>query len=154
MNAVIPPEPTKICTKCGHRKPLNEFHHATSRKDGRRGACRLCENAAARAYRARHGEEVRRREQGYGKEIDPGSGTRNFSVTLLFCPNDRSSGLPLFEFPRKFDRLGFQTTLKMGHWPTGSVFRYAEISKGKKELWRVNGKHLRKIYKNENWRSV
>ena len=42
----------KICTKCGESKELTAFPKEKSRKDGRASWCKVCKNAAVRAYRA------------------------------------------------------------------------------------------------------
>ncbi len=36
---------TKRCTLCGEVKPLNEFHRACDRPDGRHSRCAACRNA-------------------------------------------------------------------------------------------------------------
>lgn len=149
ISRVIPPEQTKICRKCGKRKRLSEFHHDSARKDGHRSACAECENAAAREYRVKHGDEVRRREREGASSEDRRKDTRTRSVVLLFCPRDEEDRAPIFKYPRKFDRLSFQKTLYAGNWPSGCVFEYAKVYRGKRRLWRVEGKHLRKMRKNE-----
>lgn len=55
----------KACTKCGKAKALGDFPVAKGTKDGRRGECRTCRNAAARQYeRARyHGSPKFRNEK-------------------------------------------------------------------------------------------
>lgn len=37
---------TKICSLCGDRKPLDEFHRAQATKQGYKGRCRDCRSAA------------------------------------------------------------------------------------------------------------
>lgn len=36
----------KRCPKCGHEKPLSEFHRNRARRDGYGSYCKLCANAA------------------------------------------------------------------------------------------------------------
>ncbi len=40
------PAKTKVCTKCGKRKKLEEYYARRIRKDGKRSECKLCDNAA------------------------------------------------------------------------------------------------------------
>lgn len=42
-------EPTKCCSVCGEEKPLTEFYKAAGCVDGRRGDCRSCFQAKAKA---------------------------------------------------------------------------------------------------------
>jgi len=42
---------TKVCWVCGERKPISEFYKAAGCVDGRRGDCRTCFQAAAKARR-------------------------------------------------------------------------------------------------------
>lgn len=52
---------TKRCTKCRRRKPLDKFYRASEKKDGRKSACKECENEAQRRYRqSDEGQKVRR----------------------------------------------------------------------------------------------
>ena len=43
---------TKICTKCGKRKPLSAFDKDCSKNDGVKSQCKDCMNSAAREARA------------------------------------------------------------------------------------------------------
>ena len=43
---------TKICTKCGKRKPLSAFAKDCSKNDGVKSQCKECMNSAAREARA------------------------------------------------------------------------------------------------------
>ncbi len=59
-------EGSKVCNVCGDRKPLEEFYRADGCVDGRRGECRTCFQAKARARKAANpdiAEEARRRTQ-------------------------------------------------------------------------------------------
>ena len=42
--------PTKICSKCGEKKPLEEFNKYKRKKDGLNTTCRNCSNKYAREY--------------------------------------------------------------------------------------------------------
>lgn len=37
---------TKICTRCGEDKPVDEFHRSSMAPDGRHSQCAVCKNAA------------------------------------------------------------------------------------------------------------
>lgn len=49
----------KVCTKCGIHKAFSEFNHRANASDGRYSACRSCDHASQRAYRAAHPERQR-----------------------------------------------------------------------------------------------
>ena len=65
--------PTKVCTKCQAEKPVDQYHHKASMKDGLASECKTCANARARqryatdpkvkggidAWRCANGEKVR-----------------------------------------------------------------------------------------------
>lgn len=53
---------TKTCTRCKVEKPLDEFHNAKDRPDGRRTACAVCERQRCvdRRRRIQAGEDVSR----------------------------------------------------------------------------------------------
>lgn len=42
---------SKVCTKCGKRKPLREFYKDRSKKDGIRNYCKSCANEMNRKNR-------------------------------------------------------------------------------------------------------
>jgi hypothetical protein len=54
---------TKICSRCGKRKPLDAFYRQAGRAKGRRGACKVCYRAAQRAAWARDPKVQERRRQ-------------------------------------------------------------------------------------------
>jgi 5-methylcytosine-specific restriction endonuclease McrA len=54
------PRDGRACTKCGERKPLEEFHRDPSGRLGRAYACKVCLRAKARAYMATVPIEKRR----------------------------------------------------------------------------------------------
>lgn len=43
----------KVCGKCGKELPLDEFGVSKTSKDGKRGWCKACMNAAAKEYNAK-----------------------------------------------------------------------------------------------------
>jgi hypothetical protein len=47
----LSPPPKKVCKRCGTLKPLTEFYRAADCVDGRRGECRTCFQAKAKARR-------------------------------------------------------------------------------------------------------
>lgn len=52
---------SKICSKCGVDKPLDDFNKQKLGKHGRRASCRECQNAENRAYKqSERGKELRR----------------------------------------------------------------------------------------------
>jgi len=42
---------SKKCNKCGHTKPLEEFHKDKNCKGGRTTICKLCRNTQGNIYR-------------------------------------------------------------------------------------------------------
>lgn len=50
---------TKVCTKCGKRKPLEEFRSRPEVRDGRTARCKECLNAGTDAWRAANRERNR-----------------------------------------------------------------------------------------------
>jgi hypothetical protein len=48
---------TKVCSKCGQEKPLDEFYPARGMRDGRRSDCKVC-NIAAKKERYRRDPEL------------------------------------------------------------------------------------------------
>ena len=64
-------EGSKICKVCGERKPLTDFYAAAGCVDGRRGDCRSCFQAAARARKETNpglAEDARLRTQRWRAE--------------------------------------------------------------------------------------
>ncbi|MBA7487094.1 hypothetical protein ES707_22656 [subsurface metagenome] len=57
---------TKLCTKCGEEKSLEEFHRCKSNKDGRYSNCKICKNAKNKARRA--DPDYRERENAKNRE--------------------------------------------------------------------------------------
>lgn len=47
--------PTKRCTRCGHDKPLTEYHRNRTRVDGHMGACKPCQNQIVEESKKRTG---------------------------------------------------------------------------------------------------
>ena len=55
----------KTCTKCKEGKTLDEFSNDKSRKDGKRGRCKDCENVYSRAYREVNADRVNARSKAW-----------------------------------------------------------------------------------------
>jgi len=53
------PDATRVCTKCGRRKPLTDFPPHKHCRGGRNTQCRECINAYHREYNRRHPERAR-----------------------------------------------------------------------------------------------
>jgi hypothetical protein len=51
-------EATKVCTKCGHEKAVDQFHIDRAQPDGRKYACRLCTNKVKARWRGRNRQRV------------------------------------------------------------------------------------------------
>jgi hypothetical protein len=49
----------KVCTKCGEKKPLTEFHKSKRSQDGRGCVCDKCSQAKSREYRDKNRERLR-----------------------------------------------------------------------------------------------
>ena len=53
---------TKVCTKCGETKPINEFVKDRSRKSGYKNCCKRCHAIdSVKYYRTEKGKEANRR---------------------------------------------------------------------------------------------
>ena len=61
---------TKICSKCGVGKPLDEFHKQKGGKDGKRGDCKDCFNEISRKYHREHREEINKKGREYYRKVD------------------------------------------------------------------------------------
>lgn len=46
----IDAEPTKVCSRCGIRKPVSEYHHNRWRKHGYMDECKSCVSSRAQNY--------------------------------------------------------------------------------------------------------
>ncbi len=49
---------SKVCTKCGVRKDLTEFHRRPDTPDGRRSSCKACHLIATRAWEKANPEKI------------------------------------------------------------------------------------------------
>jgi len=58
---------TKVCTKCGKDKDIEDFGVKSSAKDGRKSRCKECRNEDNRTYRHATPEKQKAREQAYRK---------------------------------------------------------------------------------------
>lgn len=54
---------TKICTKCGVEKGLEEFHVNNGNNDGRSGACKVCACAYAKSYRLKNPDYLSKQKE-------------------------------------------------------------------------------------------
>lgn len=64
---------SKVCTKCGVRKDMEEYHNLTRSPDGKNPVCRQCHNLRSEEYRkTEQGKAVRRRQtvRAYGLTIE------------------------------------------------------------------------------------
>jgi len=61
---------TKICTKCGIEKPINEFPIGCKRgnKAYHKSYCKVCDGKRSRAYYQEHKEQCRKKHYEYYKE--------------------------------------------------------------------------------------
>ena len=50
---------TKVCRKCGHKKPVEMFAKNKTKKDGLSNWCKACNSLYKAQYRAEHAEEIR-----------------------------------------------------------------------------------------------
>ena len=48
---------TKICNKCFHTKPVEEFHQFKDMQDGYRNNCKVCQNNNTRINKAKRGRD-------------------------------------------------------------------------------------------------
>lgn len=55
---------TKLCSKCGISKPLNEFSNDKSRKDGLYLQCKECD----KEYRRKHSEQIKEQKKEYRRK--------------------------------------------------------------------------------------
>lgn len=56
---------SKVCTKCKHDKPLEEFQNRKGAKDGKRADCRSCVSARAKRYREANKSKVAEEKRKY-----------------------------------------------------------------------------------------
>ena len=56
---------TQICTKCGIKKPISEFHKDKNSKSGYCYYCKLCVSKQKHEYYLEHQEEIKNREKQY-----------------------------------------------------------------------------------------
>ena len=49
---------TKICSKCGINKPLEDYNLEPRMSDGRRSNCKVCKAKTDKSYKAKNQEKV------------------------------------------------------------------------------------------------
>lgn len=59
---------TKVCTKCGKRKALDEFADNKRCKFGKEGTCKKCKNKTSLDFYVKNREKLKARSRAYGKE--------------------------------------------------------------------------------------
>jgi len=60
---------TKVCKKCLRELSVDQFYTAPDTRDGRRGGCKNCDNAASRAYYADNVDRAKRYAQAHSERI-------------------------------------------------------------------------------------
>lgn len=59
---------TKICSKCGIEKPLDEFHNQKNGKDDKRADCKKCNKEKSAKYYQENREEIKQTHKKYQEE--------------------------------------------------------------------------------------
>ena len=59
---------SKTCTKCEQLKPLEDYYHSKSCKDGRQSSCKACHKARARKWKKENPEKARAANRKWRKE--------------------------------------------------------------------------------------
>ncbi len=58
----------KRCAKCGHTKPLDEFHNSKKSADGKVERCKACRADDNREYRAKNRDKINAQSREYYQE--------------------------------------------------------------------------------------
>ena len=58
---------TKICSKCGEDKPLEEYYKEVACKDGRRPDCKECNNFKSKKYNSKNSQNIKASKKSYYK---------------------------------------------------------------------------------------
>jgi len=56
---------TKICKKCGHPKPIKDFHKSSRSKDGYNYKCKLCRKECSEVYYSKNKETISLKSKKY-----------------------------------------------------------------------------------------
>lgn len=76
----------KRCARCGHTKPLAEFHRQTRSPDGHGGYCKPCNAQNRREWAATHREHVRSYARWRARWLN-GKAELEDRPTLSACPD-------------------------------------------------------------------
>ena len=79
----------KPCTKCGVRKPLEDFGPDKRRLDGKKSACRNCCRKAQNRYRAENQEHVREIEKKAARRFAEKRPERRREISLKYARANR-----------------------------------------------------------------
>ena len=74
---------SKRCSKCKETKPLSEFHKDTSKKDGHRFYCKMCQRDSVRKYDQSDRGKAKRKQytQSEKGKVDNRKAVRKYSKT-------------------------------------------------------------------------
>ena len=81
---------SKMCTKCGETKPLDDFHRDKTRAGGRRPYCKECVREYARRYYEDNRDKERERKHRYREE---NRDILNQGSKIRYVQNTRTSNL-------------------------------------------------------------
>lgn len=58
MGQINPEQKTKVCSKCGDEKSVDDFHKSSNYRDGYTGQCKKCRNAKIMEYHRNNPEKL------------------------------------------------------------------------------------------------
>ena len=62
---------TKVCSKCGETKSLDDYQTDKSKKDGKYSSCKLCVSFLRKSYREENKEKVKKqKKESYKKNVE------------------------------------------------------------------------------------
>jgi hypothetical protein len=62
---------TKVCSKCGETKSLDDYQTDKSKKDGKYSSCKLCVSFLKKSYREENKEKIKeRKKESYKKNVE------------------------------------------------------------------------------------
>ena len=135
---------TKLCSTCGKRKSIKDFHRDKNMGGGRRSRCTQCDSDSQARHYADNCYEIRARRARIRATKRAQTAERN-AVMLHYCPDDAELGVPMYTAPVCFQRSHFEDTLAEGYWPDGAIFEYALVFRGDKSRWRVSGQYIQEV---------